>query len=785
MDNRLFINNSLNINSATLRLRNNINVSRKLILRSPSIYIEPPPLESVQVTTLNVTNIEGYTAIGGGNVISGGSTVMRGICWSTSSNPTISDSSLQYPTYGEGVYYLNISGLNSSTNYYVRAWAYNAESFDYGDNVQFYTPEIFTACTTYQPFFPNIYEETGFLNCDDVSLTSGTLGEYVIDWRNGSTNGEIVFVSGSSFAADPSVQAIHPIENEIVFGATLYPVIRSIYINSIQYSSYNISGARYSPDLRDCLDAINVEAINCDTSLGSDVNYPYSLTYNNVTDYGQNKSRTLKYDICTSSGIPVQYLAWSFTGYTVPEQLKIYYCTSSNSAGTLIDNFIHGGSATTSLYPSNYPDGSARYVPHTYKGTYGLRYISRFDSIEYNDGDYVKIEIIGSVYDPNNNNTNWDLKLKSIYESEISCELPWDASIHKINYAIDPSMVWNGGTNCRYEITYTTYGTPTTPSKNSISSPWLWRYTDLHATNTHNPAGGLINPVKISMRRTTNGTNSWIWSGSGLYTCVSCAGNGSITLSYDPGADVSTLLITCTSDDDYNAYVSNIQSIKADPDYTTWESLTSEDTRYYGYYQIYGFNASTCGDTQPNYQLLVSLLSDVSWDPTSRVISFTLPIPTIHSSIIDLSTASCNETYSIVNSVVNSMLIVKNNTYNTIPITTNVRAQSPVSALWPTTSSLYETTRETWYTYYIYDALLNNICDISSYGFLYDASNMMPNYPRSWSLFNFADRGTITDASDPINNWKLERRTFLRTENTADIAYETVWEVSRGAVIYP
>lgn len=801
MDNRLFINNSLNINSATLRLRNNINVSRKLILRSPSIYIEPPPLESVQVTTLNVTNIEGYTAIGGGNVISGGSTVMRGICWSTSSNPTISDSSLQYPTYGEGVYYLTMSGLNSSTNYYVRAWAYNEDSFDYGDNVQFYTPEVYTACTTYQPFFPNIYEETGFLNCDDVSLTSGTLGEYVIDWRNGSTNGEIVFVTGSSFAADPSVQQIHPIENEIVFGGLLYPVIKSIYIDSIKYSSYNMAGARYSPDLRECLDPINVQPVDCDTSLNWNYVYPVNYSYENLYDAATLKSRTINYQLCTSAGEHIEYLAWSFDAELIPEQLKIYYCTSTNSVGFLVDNFIHGYSTygvTTNLYPANYPDGSARTYNRGYTGTgeRSLRFVTNLTDISFNEGDYLRIEVVGSVYQPELQSTNWSLGIKSLYASDIDCSF-YDASIGQIDYSVDPSIVWNLA-YCRYEIQYKAVKPVSlaawadTMKYNAYYSyfPWIMKYTMIGVIRDTYAITAVDSSRAIYLRKSTDVVSTTIYSQTS--TCTSCADNGNVTYNIENLNDISTYSMQFTSSTDYNACKTHVTNMMAVASYNTIRNSPDSSIQYYGEFRLKIYNSSTCGDDQTDYDVYIWFGNDPSWNDSTQTIYLPAEVPTISSYIVDMSSLTCNNTYSSVVTAINRYTYCAQGKPYTgggvpypYPLTRTIRASSPIYAGYQYAVVYDQTTIESFLGWGINDALLNGVCDLSTKGFIYDISSNNSNLYNNWALLACWDKATITDTNNPINNWKLERRRLLTTLNREDIQWDLVWEVSLGQVIYP
>ncbi len=92
------------------------------------------------VTTNVASSITQTTAICGGNVISdGGSPVTaRGVCWSTTTNPTLSDSSTLDGT-GTGEFISNLTGLTGNTQYYVRAYATNSIGTEYGNEITFTT----------------------------------------------------------------------------------------------------------------------------------------------------------------------------------------------------------------------------------------------------------------------------------------------------------------------------------------------------------------------------------------------------------------------------------------------------------------------------------------------------------------------------------------------------------------------------------------------------------------------------------------------------------------------
>ena len=95
------------------------------------------------VTTTSVTAIASATATGGGNVTAdGGATVTaRGICWSTASNPTITDSHTTSGN-GTGAFTSNLTALSATTLYHVRAYATNSIGTTYGGDVSFTTLSV-------------------------------------------------------------------------------------------------------------------------------------------------------------------------------------------------------------------------------------------------------------------------------------------------------------------------------------------------------------------------------------------------------------------------------------------------------------------------------------------------------------------------------------------------------------------------------------------------------------------------------------------------------------------
>jgi uncharacterized protein (TIGR02145 family) len=111
-----------------------------LVRTNPLDYKSKNYSPLLEVTTTPATAISINSASMGGNVIShGGATVTaRGVCWSTSQNPSISNNKTSDGT-GTGSFTSLITGLTVNTTYYVRAYATNSAGTAYGIQVSFTT----------------------------------------------------------------------------------------------------------------------------------------------------------------------------------------------------------------------------------------------------------------------------------------------------------------------------------------------------------------------------------------------------------------------------------------------------------------------------------------------------------------------------------------------------------------------------------------------------------------------------------------------------------------------
>lgn len=95
------------------------------------------------VSTSQVSDIKALTATCGGNITTDGGAAVtaKGVCWSTTENPTISDSKTADGT-GNGAFVSSVTGLTAGTKYYVRAYATNEKGTSYGTQVSFTTLNV-------------------------------------------------------------------------------------------------------------------------------------------------------------------------------------------------------------------------------------------------------------------------------------------------------------------------------------------------------------------------------------------------------------------------------------------------------------------------------------------------------------------------------------------------------------------------------------------------------------------------------------------------------------------
>ena len=134
------------------------------------------------LTTTAASAITLTAATSGGNISSdGGSPVTaRGVCWATTSNPTIANSHTTDGT-GSGTFTSSITGLSASTLYHVRAYATTGNGTYYGEDLTFTT-----LCGIYTLPFSEVFTNTTIPTCWTQADNQGN-GQI---WQFGTITGQ-------------------------------------------------------------------------------------------------------------------------------------------------------------------------------------------------------------------------------------------------------------------------------------------------------------------------------------------------------------------------------------------------------------------------------------------------------------------------------------------------------------------------------------------------------------------------------------------------------------------
>ena len=132
------------------------------------------------VTTLMVTDITANDAVCGGTLTSDGglNIIARGVCWSTDSNPTVTDAHTTDGT-GTGSFVSALTGLASNTTYYVRAYATNSHTTAYGEEMSFATLTIpnYTVMVSVNPAESGTVEGSGTYEQGQTCTLTATADE--------------------------------------------------------------------------------------------------------------------------------------------------------------------------------------------------------------------------------------------------------------------------------------------------------------------------------------------------------------------------------------------------------------------------------------------------------------------------------------------------------------------------------------------------------------------------------------------------------------------------------
>ncbi len=168
----------------------------KLIVGAYSgrLYTGEPPTAPT-VTTTAVSEVTTTTATSGGNVTTDGglSVTARGVCWSTSANPTTADDKTTDGT-GTGAFTSSITGLSPGTNYHIRAYATNSEDTSYGNDVEF-TAGIAVTTSDGSAAYA-IGGDDGIVD-PDVEIAASDITDFMVSITGNFSTGDVLAYTGA------------------------------------------------------------------------------------------------------------------------------------------------------------------------------------------------------------------------------------------------------------------------------------------------------------------------------------------------------------------------------------------------------------------------------------------------------------------------------------------------------------------------------------------------------------------------------------------------------------
>lgn len=162
------------------------------------VFTTPAILATLSTTAISA--ITSNTATSGGNITNtGGATITsRGVCYGTTSSPTVADLKTSDGT-GTGSFTSSITGLSPGTTYYVRAYAINSQGTAYGNEVNFKTSVALILATLITNDATNITSNSATLGGNITSDGNSTITERGVCYSTSSnpTTSNVKFANGS------------------------------------------------------------------------------------------------------------------------------------------------------------------------------------------------------------------------------------------------------------------------------------------------------------------------------------------------------------------------------------------------------------------------------------------------------------------------------------------------------------------------------------------------------------------------------------------------------------
>ncbi|MGQ8336302.1 FISUMP domain-containing protein [Sunxiuqinia sp. A32] len=297
------------------------------VIYSDALEFKTSKASLPSVTTNEISNIGSSVATSGGSIVSdGGSQIIkRGVCWSTSSSPTIYDTKTSDGS-GLGQFISNLVGLKPNTEYYVRAYATNIVGTAYGSQKQFETSMAQFPPTVETNDATSVTETSAYLNGavtsdggssiiqrgfywsktdntpdidDNIEIVSGTVGtssKIISGLEPSTTYYFTMFAKNSEGVSTGSIKSFKTSEAQIVTG-TLTDIDGNVYktvkIGNQWWMAENLKTTKYRDGSIIANKESNSEWANSTTGAYSYSSNTYKETYGLLYNWYAANTSTL------------------------------------------------------------------------------------------------------------------------------------------------------------------------------------------------------------------------------------------------------------------------------------------------------------------------------------------------------------------------------------------------------------------------------------------------------------------------------------------------------------
>jgi len=346
------------------------------------------PISLPTLITTSVSSITATTAISGGNITNDGGALVkaRGVCWSTTSNPTTANGKTA-DGIGTGTFTSSITGLISGNIYYVRAYATNSAGTVYGSPVSFMATDTLTingyTLTQNETWSGIILLKGDIVVPSGITLTinPGTIINISANtpvYDGGMTTGKIDFNINGSLIINGNAQNIVQLksaasspQSDDWFGIWSGNQLKLTYCY-LSDAEQGVNGyATTAMNIKNCCFNNMIWAISDDGSVKSSLsNNSFVNVSNGYESWVSNKNAQLDYSEFKNNTVDVQILG-TLSTVTNNASITVNY---SNFSGNKLYNLDWSwggvGSITNSNITANYCYGITSYLNNGNGNTY-------------------------------------------------------------------------------------------------------------------------------------------------------------------------------------------------------------------------------------------------------------------------------------------------------------------------------------------------------------------------------------------------------------------------------